>query len=93
MVKTAPIILFVYNRPVHTMKTLESLMGNELAEKSSLWIYSDGPKNDGPTENSKKIKEVREIIRQKPWCSKVTIVESEKNQGLANSIIKGVNDI
>ena len=42
----APIILFVYNRPWHTRKTIEALQKNELADQSDLIIYSDAPKND-----------------------------------------------
>ena len=40
----APIILFVYNRPWHTEKTLEALMANKLSNESVLYIYADGPK-------------------------------------------------
>ena len=40
----APIVLFVYNRPDHTKQTLEALSKNCLANKSRLFIYSDGPK-------------------------------------------------
>jgi hypothetical protein len=36
---------------------------------------------------------VRTIIREKKWCGLVTIIESEKNKGLANSIIDGVTRI
>ena len=51
----APIVLFVYNRPQHTLKTLEALMQNELAEKSELFIYCDGPKADAKKEDLDKI--------------------------------------
>lgn len=55
----APIILFVYNRPEHTKKTIEALKLNVLAYDSSLFIFSDGYKN----ENDKKAaKEVRNYI-------------------------------
>ena len=40
----APIALFVYNRPVHTLQTLVSLKNNDLAKESVLFIYADGPK-------------------------------------------------
>ena len=56
----APIILFVYNRPRHTQQTVEALKRNELASKSELYIYSDGPKNDKAIEN---VAEVREYIK------------------------------
>ena len=40
----APIALFVYNRPKHTLRTVESLRKNVLANGSDLFIFSDGPK-------------------------------------------------
>ena len=91
--KLAPIILFVYNRPRHTEQTLRALMANELAAKSELYIYADGPKHNATEEQLQKIHEVRQLIRQEQWCGKVHIVESDKNKGLADSIIGGVTEI
>ncbi|MGM1056424.1 MAG: TylF/MycF/NovP-related O-methyltransferase [Bacteroidota bacterium] len=89
----APIILFVYNRPWHTEQTLEALMENELADQSTLYIYSDGPKKNASKEDLKKIKEVRAVIREKKWCSEVNIIESKNNKGLADSIVEGVTHL
>ena len=45
MLKTyAPIILFTYNRPKHTIQTIQALSANPLALKSDLYIYQDAPK-------------------------------------------------
>ena len=44
MNELSPIVLFVYNRLDHTSKTINSLKSNFLANKSILYIYSDGPK-------------------------------------------------
>jgi len=38
MTSLAPIVLFTYNRPWHTMQTVEALQKNELASKSELFI-------------------------------------------------------
>jgi hypothetical protein len=89
----APIVLFVYNRPSHTSKTLDALKLNELADESLLYIYSDGPKQNATEDQLKKIDEVRDIIRSKKWCKEVNIIESKKNKGLADSIINGVTEI
>ncbi len=85
----SPIILFVYNRPIHTRKTLEALQKNELASESELFIFSDGPK----IENDENIKKVREYIKTIDGFKSVTIIEREKNLGLANSVISGVTEI
>ncbi|HRY82206.1 MAG TPA: glycosyltransferase [Candidatus Moranbacteria bacterium] len=89
----APIVLFVYNRPWHTRKTLESLETNALAKESELFIFADGPKENASQEQLKKITETRKIIREKNWCNNVTIVEKDANMGLANSVIAGVTEI
>ena len=86
----APVVLFVYNRLGHTMQTIEALQKNKLASKSKLFIYSDAAKN----ENSKQaVSEVRRYIKNIDGFKSVTIVEREKNYGLANSIIDGVTEI
>jgi len=89
----APIVLFCYNRPWHVEQTLEALSKNELADQSILYIYCDGPKQDATEEQKAKIAEVRQVIRKKQWCKEIYIIESEKNKGLANSIIGGVSSV
>ncbi len=89
----APIALFTYNRPWHTEKVLEALMLNNLADKSNLYIFCDGPKKDVTTEELKKIDEVRLVVRKKNWCKKVQIIEKNDNIGLSQSVINGVSEI
>ncbi len=89
----APIVLFVYNRPEHTETTLEALADNELASDSILYIYADGLKAGGNSEDIKNVALTREIIRKRQWCKQVNIIESSKNKGLANSIVDGVTTI
>ncbi len=89
----APIVLFVYNRPWHTRKTLEALAKNEYAKQSALFIYADGPKPDATEKDRKQIAKVRSIIQAEKWCQEVTVLEAPENLGLANSIIKGVTEV
>lgn len=89
----APIVLFVYNRPQHTLQTLEALSDNVLADQSELYIYCDGPKESVNEEELKKIEEVRSIVKKKKWCGNVHIIERKDNLGLANSIISGVTEV
>ncbi|SKB67063.1 Glycosyl transferase family 2 [Sphingobacterium nematocida] len=86
----APIILFVYNRPKHTKKTLEALEKSIDASDSDIYIYSDGAKNADGIDS---VNRVRAIIRE-PWNFKsIHIIERSKNVGLANNIIKGVTEV
>ena len=90
MNKLAPIVLFVYNRPDHTKQTVEALQKNELASDSELFIYADAAKNENTVT---KVNRVREYIKSIDGFKKVTVIEREKNWGLANSIIDGVTNI
>jgi hypothetical protein len=89
----APIILFTYNRPEHTKITLEHLKNNVFADQSTLYIYCDGAKEGANEETLQKIQEVRTVIREQQWTKEVRIVEAEKNKGLAESVINGVNEM
>ncbi len=89
----APVVLFVYNRLDHTMNVIESLSKNLLANETDLYIFSDAAKTEKGLE---KVEAVRQYIRKTDWrenFQKVTIVEAEKNKGLAKSIIGGVTSI
>lgn len=86
----APIVLFVYNRPQHTQKTLEALQKNTLASESELFVYSDAPRN---AEAVERVRQVRDLLKNLQGFKSVTIVEREKNWGLANSVIDGVTSI
>jgi acetyltransferase-like isoleucine patch superfamily enzyme len=90
VIEYAPIILFVYNRPWHTKKTIEALRKNTLASDSELFIYSDAAKNESAKEE---VDEVRGYIKTITGFKKLTIIEREKNWGLADSIIDGVTAI
>lgn len=89
----APIILFVYNRPLHTLKALEALALNHLAKDSVLHIFADGVKKNADKRTIQKINETRDIIKSKQWCKEVIIHERTENLGLAESIIEGVSEI
>lgn len=93
MKKLAPVILFVYNRPQHTLRTLQALQKNEEASETDLFIFCDGAKVDASKATLQKIQKVREVVRAEKWCKTVTIEEATENKGLAKSIIKGVTKI
>lgn len=90
MNKLSPIILFVYNRPEHTRKTIKALKYNKHARKSKLFIFSDGPKDKAAID---KVNEVKKYIKSIEGFKKVEIIERDKNLGLANSVITGVTEV
>ena len=86
----APIVLFTFNRLEHTKKTVEALSQNILAEESEIFIFSDGARN---SEEKVKVYELRRYLKTITGFKKINIIESEDNQGLAKSIIKGVTNV
>jgi len=86
----APIVLFTYKRVDTLKKTVEALAENSLAIESELYIYSDGSKGESDRES---IDLVRDYLNTITGFKQVHIKLSEKNKGLANSIINGVGDV
>ena len=89
----APIILFVYNRPEHTKKTVDALKKNEFASESVLYVFSDGAKEEATEEQKNKIREIRNYIHTITGFKELIIEEAPKNKGLANSVIYGVTKV
>ena len=87
MMNCAPILLFVYNRPEHTQRCIESLKRNSLATDSTLYIYADGAKDD--TQQAA-VNEVRSYIHTIRGFKETIIIERDENWGLARNIIDGV---
>lgn len=89
----APIALFVYNRPDHTLQTLQALARNRLSEQSKLYIFADGLKKTANESQTEAWKKVQKLIHQEKCCGEVEIVESLENKGLAKSITEGVGKL
>lgn len=87
---SAPIVLFVYNRPWHTMRTVECLQKNRYAEQSELIIYADGPKEG---EADAEIRKVRDYLRKISGFKRISITERNHNFGLASSVIEGATEV
>lgn len=86
----APIALFTYNRADHTQRAVESLLKNAEAKFSDLFIFSDGPK---APEKKAGVEENRKYIHTISGFKSISIVEREKNWGLANSLIAGITEV
>lgn len=83
----APILLFVYNRPLHVRNSVQSLLSNDLAKDSELYIFSDAAKDEAA---KPLVDEVRAFIHSISGFKKIHFVEREENWGLARNIIDGV---
>lgn len=81
-------ILFTYNRPEHTRQVVEALSKNTILPEK-LYIFHDGKKE---STNVDAWNRVNEVIHTVQWCEKEIIV-SDRNKGLADSIVDGINHV
>jgi hypothetical protein len=87
------IVLFVYNRPQHTLLTLDSLSKNSGVADIDLFIYADGPKKTSSSGDIDLINQTRKICKKFNSTKNVEIIERGENLGLAQNIILGVSEI
>lgn len=87
--KLAPIALFVYNRPDHTRKTLESLIKNPGFTDSLLYVFCDGAKSEKDKET---VRSTRALIHSYELENAI-VIENEYNKGLAKSVVDGINHV
>lgn len=75
---------FVYRRPEHTRKVLESVKENGFKK---IYIFQDGLKDE---KNREEWEEVSRIVKNIDF-TEVELHISEHNKGLANSVVDGIN--
>lgn len=84
----APVAIFVYNRPEHTKKMLDSLKENHLAVETEIYIFIDGIKTKDHYYRNEKVKEICNSI---VGFKRIHIIERVINFGLAKNIVDGVD--
>ena len=86
----APITIFAYRRIDLLHRVIEALQDNIYAKESDIYIFSDGPRGEHDREE---VDRVREYTRRIEGFNRVTVIERNRNYGLAQNIIEGVTDI
>lgn len=79
-----PVILIAYKRARHTPQVLNALKEHDI---KNLFVFCDGPKNNDDLSD---VYETRLLFQRIDWTNP-TIIEQDKNMGLANSIVTAVN--
>jgi len=83
----APVALFVYNRPEHTVRAINALAACDGAAQSDLVIFSDAPKSASA---APAVALVRQVIAGVGGFKSVRCIQNEENKGAARSIINGL---
>ena len=86
----APLVVFTYNRPGHTRRTIDALKRNSLAADSDLIVYSDAARTSS---HQRAVAQVREYLATIAGFRSVTVRQRSHNFGLAESIIQGVSEV
>lgn len=89
----APLVIFVYKRPDVTRQMLDAINRNTLAGQTDVFVFCDGYKNDSEQELVNAVRDIVHDFANHNHFKSVTVIESLKNNGLANSIISGVTKI
>jgi hypothetical protein len=84
-----PVAIFAYNRPDHIQSALSSLASCSRLADCRLVIYCDGPKT--PAQDAG-VAATRRVVRDWALRLNAEVIEREKNQGLARSIVSGVTE-
>lgn len=88
----APIVLFAFNRLDALKQTVVSLLCNEEAQNSDLFVFVDGAR-DGKAKEKELVDDVQNYVKSIVGFKSVCYFFSSKNKGLGPSIIFGVSEI
>lgn len=88
----APIVIFAFNRPNALRNTIQSLLKNEEAKESDLYIFVDGARLNKKGDQEK-VNAVQDYVKGIKGFKNFHYTFSDKNKGLGNSIIEGVTQV
>lgn len=88
----SPIIIFAFNRPEALKNAIHSLLQNEEAKDSDLYVFVDGARLNKAGE-AEKVQAVQDIVKKITGFKSIHYTFNEKNKGLGNSIIQGVTQV
>jgi hypothetical protein len=88
-VDKAPIVLFVFNRPRHTLDLLTSLKANAHAAQSKLIVFAEAAAHES---DSAAVRETKEVVLSEKWCGQFELIERSSHVGCRINMIDGITD-
>jgi hypothetical protein len=92
MLKAAPVLLFVYNRPRYTRTAIEAFYRCRMSDQSMLYIHADGPK-PGDAVDLQRVDSVRAVLNNLEKNEKVHFILRDIHYGLSKSVIQTVTQV
>jgi len=90
MSKRIPVAFFAYNRPAHTRRALQALSQCRRLEQCEFHFFADGPRSE---DARPQVEATRQVLREWAPALNASVVERDRNLGLAKSIVSGVTDL
>ena len=85
-----PVVIVLYNRPIHTLKLFQSILDTKKFNNFSFFAYCDGPRNSSDQANIDAIKKILKNFKSK---LNLKYFFRKKNIGLIKNITKSINSV
>ena len=86
----APIVITTYNRPEHTKAMINSLLKNDLIDKSDVYFFCDNYKN---ITDKEKVHKTIQFINNASGFKLKKIIVRDKNLGMVTNTLTAINSI
>lgn len=86
---SVPVVIIIFRRPNLTRQVLEAIAE---AKPPRLFVIADGPRPGRP-DDLMAVKATRELFDEISWECEVTRIYAEKNLGLRNRVISGLDEV
>ncbi len=83
----SPVILFVYNRPRHTRRTIKALVKNHGSDKTDLIVFSDAAKSE---KDNNAVESVRKLLKKISGFKSVSVVLRPCNYACRRNMVEGI---
>lgn len=88
----APVVLFVYSRPEHTKRTIESLLCNKEASETDLYVFCDAPNPKATEAQLDEIHATHDYLKSlQGGFAKIHLEISQEHRGAGKAIIRGIS--
>lgn len=86
----APVALFVYRRPDHTMQVIDSLLRNPAARHTDLIVFSDAARSE---QSVSAVDAVRDLVWRVKGFRSLAVIQRACNWGLSRSLTEGIGSV
>ena len=90
MLSDVAIVCFAHTRPLHLLRMLNSLLGNNASTLLPIYAYIDGHRSEG---EKAVVDECEAILKRFQGVMQIKIIRRASNYGLSSQILAGVSEV